>query len=240
MAAKTESPASDDRTVLTYNEALLVAADADGVRISIDARISAGDLVLVHPGDRQHERGLIDGTTGRRPPASGGIRFLGHDWRDLRPDQANALRGLIGVFPAGGGWLPHLSVVDNLLLASLHHTRTPYDDLRDEAAAIAVRLGLPGLPLGFPDDVAPLDLLRAGYVRVFLGAPRLILLESAHSPLLRDLVSSLVNTMRGARDRGCAVLWSTLDAELFYNTALPANQRLHLRGERLLSLSQSE
>ena len=84
--------------------------------------------------------------------------------RRCAPDQANALRGRIGQVLRRGAWIPHLSLLDNLLLPQLYHTRRPYAEIRAEAARWAAWFGLAGLPTGRPADLPP-AILRAGRLR---------------------------------------------------------------------------
>lgn len=223
--------------VLRFEQALLPLDDhVQGLGVWIDLALAAGDLVLVEPGDEPHERTLVDAACGLLALRQGAVRFLGRVWGELGVDQANALRGRIGQTFRRGGWIPHLSVVDNILLAQLHHTRRPAAELRDEAARLAVHVGLPGLPVGRPGESPADELDRAGYVRAFLGAPALIVLESPAARLRAELIAPLVNLMRQARDRGAAVLWFVTDPGLRDDATLPATRRLRLAGDAFVPL----
>lgn len=218
------------KPVLQFDQVRLPLHDQHGLDAPVDVTLRAGDLVLLQPGDEQHERTLADAACGLVPPQGGAVRFLGHAWPDLRADQANALRGRIGHVFRRGAWIPYMTVLDNVLLPQLHHTRRPYADIRAEAARLATWFGLPGLPIGRPGEIAPADLQRAACVRAFLGSPSLIILESPSGGLRRGLLSPLINAMRAARGRDAAVLWFAQDRNLFYDSSLPATQRLHVRG----------
>lgn len=234
-----EASGDDERTVpvLHFEQALLpLDEQAHGIGVSIDLTLAAGDLVLVEPGDEPHERTLADSARGLLEPRQGMVRFLGRAWGELPVDQANALRGRIGQTFRRGGWVPYLPVVDNILLAQLHHTRRLAADLRDEASRLAIHFGLPGLPVGRPGESPTEELDRAGYVRAFLGAPALIVLESPATRLPAELLAPLVNAMRRARDRGAAVLWFVTDPALRDDPTLPATRRLRLAGDAFVPL----
>ena len=193
--------------MLQFDDVRLPLPDQDQVGVAVDLTLHAGDLVLVQPGDDQHERVLADVACGLVPPERGAVRFLGRPWPELPADQANALRGRIGHLLRRGAWLPYLTLLDNILLPQLHHTRRPYAEIRAEAARLASWFGLPGLPTGRPGDVPPAMLQRAACVRAFLGAPSLIIVESLADDLADGLLAPLINAMRVARDRDAAVLW---------------------------------
>src|SRR5690606_25904255 len=162
---------------LQLDRVRLPVTEQHGVGVAVDLTLRAGDLVLVHPGDEEHEQLLVEIGCGLMPPQQGTVRFLGRSWPELPPDQANALRGRVGHVLQRGAWVPYLSMLDNVLLPQLYHGRRPYAEIRAEAGRWAAWFGLAGLPTGRPGDVPSTILLRAACVRAFLGAPSLIVVE---------------------------------------------------------------
>jgi phospholipid/cholesterol/gamma-HCH transport system ATP-binding protein len=229
---------SDDPStaVLRFDDVWLALPDHHGVGVAVDVTLRAGDLVLIQPGDEQHEQALADVACGLVAPTRGTVRFLGRAWSDLAADQANALRGRIGHVMRRGAWIPYLSLLDNILLPQLHHTRRPYGEIRAEAARLASWFGLPGVPTGRPAETPPPILRRAACVRAFLGAPSLIVIETLEGGLGDGLLAPLINAMRIARDRDAAVLWFAQDADLHQDPSLPATSRLRLLGDALVPL----
>lgn len=232
---------SDDRSkaVLRFDDVWLSLPDHQGVGLAVDLTLRAGDMALVQPGDEQHERALADVACGLTPPQRGVVRFLDRDWSALAPDQANALRGRIGHVVREGAWIPYLSLLDNILLPQLHHTRRPYAEILAEAARLAAWFGLPGVPTGRPGEMPPSLLRRAACVRAFLGAPSLIVIETFEGDLDDGLLAPLINAMRVARDRDAAVLWFIQDAGLYQDRSLPATSRLRLLGDALVPLGRA-
>jgi len=214
-------------------EAARLAAVEDGAA-AVSLRLEAGELALVLAGDAARAAAVADLACGVEPAAEGAVRFLGQDWARLPPDIADALRGRIGRVFAAGGWLPHLTVPENIMLPLLHHTRTERAALTERAAALACRFGLPGLPLGLPAGLPPADLARAACVRAFLGEAPLLLLEH---PLLHgrvpDLMAPLRDALAEARARGAACLWITGSPMVWRDAGLPATHRLVLNDQGL-------
>ena len=229
---------SDDGStpVLQFDDVWLPLPDHDQVGVAVDFALGAGDLVLVQPGDDQHERLLVDVACGLALPARGTVRFLARAWPDLPADQANALRGRIGHVVRRGAWISYLPLLDNILLSQLHHTRRPHAAIRAEAAWWASWFALPGLPTGRPAEVAPAILQRAACVRAFLGQPSLIIIETVAGGLGDGLLAALINAMRVVRDRDAAVLWFAQDGDLFREPSLPATRRLRLLGDAIVPL----
>ena len=170
---------------------------------------------------------------------SGNVRFVGRDWSDVPHDYAAALRSRIGRVFATGGWLPFLDVETNILLPQLHHTRRGREELRREAQGLAREFGLPGLPLGRVDALAPADLGRAGLVRAFLGEPLLVLLEDPIRGLLAPIAPAVLNRAAITQDRGGAVVWLARSGSARLDPSFAANQRLHLGGEGLMLARQA-
>jgi phospholipid/cholesterol/gamma-HCH transport system ATP-binding protein len=153
------------------------SADERMPRVGLDLVLETGDFAVIEvPGPRRGAA-FADLCTGLMALTSGHVRFLGRDWHALPHRHADALRSHIGrLF-----YLPLRAdtqdVASGVLLARLHHTRTPETALRAEAISLALRFGLPGLPAGPTRRSTGPDLLRAACVRAFLGQPRLVILE---------------------------------------------------------------
>jgi phospholipid/cholesterol/gamma-HCH transport system ATP-binding protein len=222
------------RPVLEMANASLPAHGHAGSALRVDLTVCAGELILIQPGDDQHEQTLANAACGLLAPVSGEVCFLGRDWAVTSPDHANALRGRIGHAFQTGEWVPYLSLADNILLGELYHTRRPYTEVRDEAAALATRFGLPGLPLEPPDRFSTPDLRRANYVRALLGEPALILLESPAREVIVEILDPVINAIRAARDRDAAVIWFMLDTRLWFEASLPATRRYVAQGNVLV------
>ena len=219
-------------TVFTDTSGSVTQAD------EVDLRACAGDLILIRLARLEQSIGLADACAGIIQPSSGAVRFLGRNWRELPPDQANALRGRIGRVFKTGNWVNHLSVMDNVLLSQHHHTRRSVRRLRDEAAELSQQFGLPGLPLGMPGDLTAADLQRAACVRAFLGRPLLILLEEPTSGIFVDTISALMHAVRDARDRGAAVIWLTQKGLIWKDQTLPVTQRYRLVADKLMEVTR--
>jgi phospholipid/cholesterol/gamma-HCH transport system ATP-binding protein len=196
--------------------------------------VQSGELVLVDARDATLASGFADLCCGLLHPDQGTVRFLGHDWSSQPREMADALRGLIGRVLADPGWLPFLDAETNILLPQLHHTRLTQDVLLAQAAGLADEFGLPGLPAGSIARLAPEDLTRAGFVRAFLGRPKLVVLESPVQGLFGDMVSPLLRRIAEVHDRGGAAIWLTRSRLVWDDRTFPASQRIRLSHQGLI------
>lgn len=194
----------------------------------LNLTLEAGDLALVDARDTALAAGLADLCCGLHHPAEGEVRFLQRDWSRQPAEMADALRGLIGRVMSDPGWFRFLDASTNILLRQIHHTRSDLETLRAEAAELAAHFGLPGLPSGPITKLSQGDLTRAGYVRAFLGQPKLVILESPVQGLYHDMVPALLNRIAAIRDQGGAAIWLTRSRLVWDNPAFPATHRLRL------------
>jgi phospholipid/cholesterol/gamma-HCH transport system ATP-binding protein len=203
---------------------------------ALDLELEPGDLALIDARDPTLAAAFADLCCGLHRPAEGEIRFLQRDWSRQPLETADALRGLIGRVMSNPGWLRFLDAGTNILLQQIHHTRTDIEALRAEAGRLAEHFGLPGLPNGPISELSQGDLMRAGFVRAFVGEPKLVILESPVQGLHKDMVPALLNTLSDVRDRGGAAIWLTRSRMIWDNPVFPATHRLRLDHHGLSSM----
>jgi phospholipid/cholesterol/gamma-HCH transport system ATP-binding protein len=205
----------------------LEAARAPGEGAAFDLALFPGELALVQAGDPAQIRAFTDLCCGLLPAAEGVVRVFGGDLAALAPEALRALRARIGVVPLEGGWAPHLSVAESIILPALAHRLAPEAELRERAAELCRRFGLPGLPLDPPEGLGAAELARAACARAFLGRPLLLLLESPlRGDAVPDLRQPLLEAIAAAREAGC--LWLTTSLSVWSDRAIPARRRYRL------------
>lgn len=219
--------------VLEFIGARLVLDGGLGASAPLSFSLAPGSLTLIDPQGAARAMALGDAASGRQTPESGAVRLLGRDWTAMADAEAAAARGRIGRCFVGGGWLSHLSVLENLTLPARHHAAASAAAIQAQANALAQRFGLPGVPTTLPAETDPSDLARSALVGAFLGRPVLVVLEEPRRGLPADITPALVRAIRAVRDRGAAVLWLTTGGALS-EPALPATQRFRLAAGRLI------
>jgi len=200
--------------------------------LNLELRFS--DLVLIHMGHREAALAVGDACEGLTSPRAGTVTFLGRHWSRTPPDQANALRGMIGRVFRRANWVDYMSVAENILLPQLHHTRRPLEELTKEAREICQLFGLPGIPTRRPREMLPSDLQRAACVRAFMGQPRLLILEEPTRRLGEGFLPGLTKAIDSARARGAAVLWMTQNEVIWRRPHLECTGRFRIVGSQLV------
>ena len=228
---------ADHRSILRFEKVkVFTEQEGSGETIDFEMNLFGGDLALINLERPRFGSILTDACCGLHPAAEGSIFFLGKDWSALPSDTANALRGRIGRVFAFGNWMNRLTLLENILLPQLHHTRRKFAALRDEALRLAEQFGLPGLPMGLPDDVMGTDHQRAACIRAFLGQPALILLEEPTFGVYPEILPPLIHAIRSACDRGSGVIWLTLEDRVWKDPLLPVTRRYRLTARKLMEV----
>jgi ABC-type polar amino acid transport system ATPase subunit len=138
----------------------------------------------------------------------GQIFFQGEDISDPRI-AVDAVRGRIGVVFQHFNLFPHLSVLDNVTLASrkVHGIRRPVA----EATALQLldRIGLAAKSKDYPDRLSGGQQQRVAIVRAIATAPELLLLDEITSALDPQLVGEVLDLVAELRQNGSTILMAT-------------------------------
>ena len=83
------------RVILRFDDSVFADTTGDVAKSDeVSLSVCSGDLVLIRLARLEQTAGFADACAGIIKPRSGSVRFLGRNWQDLPPDQANALREL--------------------------------------------------------------------------------------------------------------------------------------------------
>ena len=135
--------------------------------------------------------------------------FLGEqDISDPRID-ADAVRGRIGVVFQHYNLFPHLSVLDNVTLASRRVHRLPKAEAERKALALLDGIGLGDKAKEFPDRLSGGQQQRAAIVRAIATDPELLLLDEVTSALDPELVGEVLELIRSLKASGTTIVMAT-------------------------------
>ena len=199
----------------------------------VSFRLRRSELMLVRLETGHLAIQLADVAQGLIEPMQGSVSFLGEPWSALAEEAKLAARARIGRVFEEPGWISELDMEDNITLLQRHHTRRPELAIRDEASELARRFSLPGLPQGKPAGMRAPDLRRAACVRAFLGRPELLILERPTAGVYPEIMPALMASVRAARSRGAAVLWTTDDAHVWNDPGIKPTIRGAMAGSQL-------
>ncbi len=138
----------------------------------------------------------------------GVITLDGQDITDPRAD-ADLVRRRIGMVFQGYNLFPHLTVLDNVSLASRVVQGEPRAEAESRARELLARIGLADRAAEHPDRLSGGQQQRVAIVRALAHRPRLLLLDEITSALDPELVGDVLTLVRELADEGATILMAT-------------------------------
>ena len=222
------TPALAFKGVSTEPEALF-----DSPLWDVTFTLSRGELLLIRLERGRFRLPVADLAAGVLEPGQGTVEFLGENWLRMSPDYSSTQRGKIGRVFEDHGWISNLDIDENITLAQRHHSNRSDSNIEEEATRLARMFGLPGLPHRAVAGMRREDLRRSELIRAFIGNPVLIILERPTRNIFPGIMPPLMNTLRVARDRGSAVIWTTSEDHVWSESGIHATLKCTMFGSRM-------
>jgi len=142
------------------------------------------------------------------PIDDGQIYLDDEDISDPRVD-ANRVRARFGAVFQSYNLFPHLSVLDNVTLASRVVHRKPRREAEARALELLGRIGLADLAREHPDRLSGGQQQRAAIVRAIATDPEVLFLDEITSALDPELVGEVLELVRQLAADGATILMAT-------------------------------
>jgi len=121
----------------------------------------------------------------------------------------DAVRARIGVVFQSFNLFPHLSVLDNVTLASRHVLGVDRGAAEARGRELLSRIGLADQAKSFPDRLSGGQQQRAAIVRAIATNPELLLLDEITSALDPELVTEVLDLVRELKADGTTIIMAT-------------------------------
>ena len=121
----------------------------------------------------------------------------------------NSLRRKIGIVFQAYNLFPHMTVLENIVLAPRKVNGTGAREARSIAADLLERIGLSEKADEFPDRLSGGQQQRVAIARALAMGPELMLLDEITSALDPQLVSDVLNLVRGLAETGMTMILAT-------------------------------
>jgi len=194
-----------DNVSKTYMKLGKTIRAMDGVSLAVDA----GQLVAVHGPSGSGKTTLLLATGALLRPDEGAVTLAGQDPYAMRPDQRAALRAeTVGFVFQRYHLIPYLSVLDNVLAASL---ALPADGARGRATELVERFGLGERMHHVPAELSAGERQRTALARALLNRPRLLLADEPTGNLDERNAEIVLSALTSFAAAGGAVLAVTHD-----------------------------
>lgn len=138
----------------------------------------------------------------------GQVFLSGVDISDPRT-RVDAVRARIGIVFQHFNLFPHLSVLDNVTLASRQVLRMPRRDAEERGRALLAQVGLEDKASDYPDRLSGGQQQRAAIARAIATDPELLLLDEITSALDPELVGEVLELVRELAASGTTILMAT-------------------------------
>jgi polar amino acid transport system ATP-binding protein len=104
---------------------------------------------------------------------------------------------------------PHMTALENVLLAPRRVLRRPEADIRGEAQALFARFGLADRMAHYPDQLSGGQQQRVAIIRALAMAPEVLLLDEITSALDPELVGEVLDVVRKLKSEGMTMILAT-------------------------------
>lgn len=174
----------------------------------IDLTVDAHEVIAVIGSSGSGKSTLLR-TINLLEPIDDGQIWLGDDDISDPSVKADAVRARIGFVFQHLNLFPHLSVLDNVTLASRLVLRVPAAEAEKRGLERLARIGLADKAGFYPDNLSGGQQQRAAIVRAIATNPELLLLDEITSALDPELVGEVLALVRELGVEGTTIIMAT-------------------------------
>ena len=121
----------------------------------------------------------------------------------------NNLSQNVGIVFQSFNLFPHMSVIENVTLAPTKVLKVDLAEAEEKAMVLLKRIGLEAKAREYPDRLSGGQQQRVAIVRALAMEPKVMLLDEITSALDPELVSEVLNIVRGLAQQGMTMLLAT-------------------------------
>ncbi|MDK8650087.1 amino acid ABC transporter ATP-binding protein [Alloscardovia omnicolens] len=140
------------------------------------------------------------------------------DITDPRENE-NAIRSRIGVVFQQFNLFPHMTVIENIILASTHVLKRDKAESVEKATELLERIGMADKANSYPDRLSGGQQQRVAIVRSLMTDPELLLLDEITSALDPMLVGEVLEMVMELKQQGTTILMATHEMSFAHQAA---------------------
>ncbi len=178
----------------------------------INLQIDKGEVVVIIGPSGSGKSTVLRTMNYLEEPTSGHVIVDGMDLSDK--NKLNAVRTEVGMVFQNFNLFPHMTVLDNLILAPVNVRKTDKKEAQDIAMKLLERVGLADKAQMYPDSLSGGQKQRVAIAGVVALRPAILILDEATSMLDPEGRRELIETVKGIRkDYDMTVISITHDLE---------------------------
>lgn len=128
-------------------------------------------------------------------PIQGGVVKLGDEVIDPKSKSLTSLRQKIGMVFQSYDLFPHLTVLDNILLAPTKVQKRAKDEVKEEAMQLLTRVGLQEKAGSYPRELSGGQKQRVAIVRALCMHPEILLFDEVTAALDPEMVREVLDVI---------------------------------------------
>ena len=182
-------------------EHLIKAYGETPVLDDISFAVKPGEVIVVVGPSGCGKSTLLRCLNGLEPTQSGRVR-LGNETVAYGGKNLTQLRQRIGMVFQSYELFPHLTVLDNILLAPTKVQKRPKDEVQKEAEALLDRVGLLAKKNSYPRELSGGQKQRVAIVRALCMHPEILLFDEVTAALDPEMVREVLDVMLDLAKQG--------------------------------------
>jgi polar amino acid transport system ATP-binding protein len=142
-------------------------------------------------------------------PVTGGRIYVEGEEITARRVDVNRIRRNIGIVFQAYNLFPHMTVLENVILAPRQVLGLSRDDANSRARELLARFGLSDKEADYPDRLSGGQQQRTAIVRALAMNPSIMLLDEVTSALDPELIAEVLNVIRELAQTGMTMVIAT-------------------------------
>ena len=170
----------------------------------INLQIDKGEVVVIIGPSGSGKSTVLRTMNYLEEPTSGHVIVDGLDLSDKK--KLNAVRTEVGMVFQNFNLFPHMTVLDNLILAPVNVRKTDKKEAQDIAMKLLERVGLADKAQMYPDSLSGGQKQRVAIARALAMKPKVMLFDEPTSALDPEMVREVLDVMKSLADEGMTMV----------------------------------
>ena len=170
----------------------------------INLQIDKGEVVVIIGPSGSGKSTVLRTMNYLEEPTSVHVIVDGMDLSDK--NKLNAVRTEVGMVFQNFNLFPHMTVLDNLILAPVNVRKTDKKEAQDIAMKLLERVGLADKAQMYPDSLSGGQKQRVAIARALAMKPKVMLFDEPTSALDPEMVREVLDVMKSLADEGMTMV----------------------------------